>query len=722
MTRQSRRTDQGGGFRRRLRFEPLEDRRLLSVIVDLVSQSVTGEAAGSSTNYDPDEMIHAVSANGRYVAFLSSAMNLVSGLAIDPGFDNVYRYDRTTGEVELVSMNIEGTGGANHVSYQPVISADGGVVAFTSFATNLHEAASNVSPEIFARNLDTDTTYLVSINSSGDGDGNGQSWFPTISDDGTVVAFKSSSSNLHPLDTDPYWDIFARDLSAGVTHIATINAAGTGTGNEGYFGLTNPVISGDGSVVAFASEATNLHPLDTDSELDVFARNLATGLTHLVSINAAGTASGSGRSGAPAVSADGNMIAFSSSASDLDPIDQDPGNTERDTDVFVRNLNASSTQLVSINAASNDSGNGESSNPVISANGKVVAFESGASNLVSPSEEETGHEIFARDLVTGSMYCVTKNQFEPGNIGGEGNFDPLIGADGRIVVFESEDIGLYPSDTTDDKEVIAHDLLTGTNYLVSVSLSGSGNGNGDSIGPAISADGHTIAFASKASDLVDNDNNSLEDVFVASLDWNPPRLPGDYNQNGSVDAADYVVWRRTIGNEVANYTEADGDGDGIVGQGDHGVWAAHFGETILQEANGRTDVVGGGSQVVESHPPSEVQSAAGEPIVVKMRIPHDPESSLTRMWRPQPPPTVDASLRPVDGSKLAHRNVALMAWLAETRSLEEAERETADGGAEDASNARVRFQALEHVAAGVGDELALGGLLSGRASRLTALR
>jgi hypothetical protein len=282
---------------------------------------------------------------------------------------------------------------------------------------------------------------------------------------------------------------------------------------------------------------------------------------------------------------------------------------------------------------------------------------------------------------------------------------------------------LYPSDTTDDKEVIAHDLLTGTNYLVSVSLSGSGNGNGDSIGPAISADGHTIAFASKASDLVDNDNNSLEDVFVASLDWNLPRLPGDYNQNGSVDAADYVVWRKTIGNEVANYAEADGDGDGIVGQGDHGVWVAHFGETMPQEANGGIAVVGGGSQVVESQPPSENQAADDEQILVKVRISNDPETSLTRIRRPQPPATVGASVRPVDGSKLAHRDVALMAWLAETRSSEEGERERGDGGIDDDSSARDRyFQVLEHVAAGVGDELTRGGLLSGRAARLTALR
>jgi outer membrane protein assembly factor BamB len=190
-------------LRRRLRFEPLEDRRLLSV--DLVSKAAfpSYSAGGSTTSV--------LSANGRYVAFASN--ETLTGIGTTPGLQNIYRFDRDTGELVLVSVNSAGTGSGNGTSGGPAISADGNVVVFQSSASNLHPLDTDSGSDVFARNLATGTTYLVSVNSASTGSGNGTSDGPVVSADGNVVAFYSTSSNLHPLDTVTGTDVFARNLA-----------------------------------------------------------------------------------------------------------------------------------------------------------------------------------------------------------------------------------------------------------------------------------------------------------------------------------------------------------------------------------------------------------------------------------------------------------------------------------------------------------------------------
>jgi hypothetical protein len=141
---------------RLLRFETLEDRRMLSA--DLVSKAAFPSLSASGTS-------GVVSANGRYVAFVSGAETLTS-LDNYPGYQNVYRFDRVTGEVELVSVDSAGTGRGAGTSENPAISADGNVVVFSSTAANLHPLDTNSTPDIFARNLTTGVTYLVSVRNS----------------------------------------------------------------------------------------------------------------------------------------------------------------------------------------------------------------------------------------------------------------------------------------------------------------------------------------------------------------------------------------------------------------------------------------------------------------------------------------------------------------------------------------------------------------------------
>ena len=159
------------------------------------------------------------------------------------------------------------------------------------------------------------TTTLVSINSAGTGSGNDLSFAHTLSADGQVVAFISSASDLVANDTnEEAVDIFVRDLKRGTTTLASINSTGTGSGNDASFEHT---LSADGRIVAFGSSASDLVANDTNGAADVFVRDLKRGTTTLASINSAGTGSGNGDSFTSRLSADGQVVAIESSASDL---------------------------------------------------------------------------------------------------------------------------------------------------------------------------------------------------------------------------------------------------------------------------------------------------------------------------------------------------------------------------------------------------------------------
>ena len=504
-TRRLRKGRSGIGRHRwfRPRLERLEDRRVLSSL-DLVSAThpdwLSNAANGSSSVNQG-----AVSGDGRYVAFVSDASDLVPGLDTAPGVQNVYRFDRQTGEVLLVSVNKDGTGGGNRSSRNPGISADGSVLAFESEASNLHALDTDTYDDVFVRNVLTNTTHLVSVNKDGTASGNLWSYAPTISADGTVVAFLSEASDLHDLDTDTLSDVFARDLTTGTMYLVSVNDQADGSGNGDS---QEPVVSADGLVVAFTSMASNLHALKTtDTHRDVFARDLSTGTTHLVSVNAEATGSGNGFSFTPVLSADGAVVAFTSVASNLHALDADS-----DEDIFARDWSTGTTHLVSVNTSKTGSGNGKSYGPVISADGSVVAFRSAASNLHA-LDTDTHNDIFARNLQTHTTHLVSVNAAGTGS-GNGSSFTPTISADGSVVAFFSNASNLHALDTDTAGDIFSRNLNTNTTHLVSGNKDETGSGNGFSSTPVISADGAVIAFASGASNLVHADFNGTPDVFV----------------------------------------------------------------------------------------------------------------------------------------------------------------------------------------------------------------
>jgi Tol biopolymer transport system component len=227
-------------------------------------------------------------------------------------------------DLDLVSR-ASGSAGekGNADSIEAGVSGDGRLVAFQSAASSVHPEDTDSTEDIYAHDLASDAVTLVS-RSSGPGGvkGNSHSGEPAVSRDGRLVAFESFASSLHPDDRDTALDVFARDLQANTTTL--ISRATGATGVKGNGPSYEPSLSGDGRFIAFTSGASNLAPGDGDSTFDAFVRDLQTATTTLVS-RATGVvgAKGNGDSVASAISDDGRFVAFASTATNLAPGDGD---------------------------------------------------------------------------------------------------------------------------------------------------------------------------------------------------------------------------------------------------------------------------------------------------------------------------------------------------------------------------------------------------------------
>jgi hypothetical protein len=283
-------------------------------------ERVSVDSAGAQANGASGGI--SISADGRYVAFLSNASNLVSGDT--NGNWDVFVYDRGTGTTQRVSVSSTGTQGNGDCDY-PQISDDGRYVAFRSAASNLVQGDTNGVADIFVHDLQTGATERVSVDTGG-AQANGESLGPTISGDGRFVAFRSAASNLVPGDTNGVSDVFLHDTQAATT--ARISVASDGAqGNGDSYG---PAISSDGGFVAYRSAASNLVPGDSNAADDIFRYDRQAGTTERVSVDSSGAES-NGSSFAPFTNSDGRFVIFWSRASNLVP-----GDTNGSHDVFLR--------------------------------------------------------------------------------------------------------------------------------------------------------------------------------------------------------------------------------------------------------------------------------------------------------------------------------------------------------------------------------------------------
>jgi Tol biopolymer transport system component len=458
-----------------------------------VSVSTNGIEANGSSSFSK------IAANGQYVVFFSDASNLVTGDT--NGADDVFRHDVQSGETIRVSV---ATGGAegNGGSQLADISADGRYVAFESWSDNLVSGDANGQTDVFLRDIQMETTNRVSIASNGM-EGDAVHYSPAISNDGRYVIFASNSSNLVSGITTgtSVGNIFRRDTQMNTT--IRVSVASDGTESDGH--SNSPALSDDGRYVAFYSGATTLIDWDGNSKQDIFLHDVQTGTTNRISL-ATNTAGGNGSSrNEPAISADGHYVAFSSFATNLAGSD-----TNFSSDVFVRETLTGVVRRVSV-ASDGSEGNNSSYPPTISANGRYVVFASRASNLVNNDTNGQFKDIFVHDLETGitSRVSVSSNGTETNG----DSSDPVVSNDGRYVAFTSEASNLVSGDTNGEQDVFLHDTQTGITSRVSVASAGT-ESNDRSVWPAISSDGRIITFGSHANNLVNGDTNNHGDVFM----------------------------------------------------------------------------------------------------------------------------------------------------------------------------------------------------------------
>ena len=392
-------------------------------------------------------------------------------------------------QTNRVSVASDGTQ-ANGDSSKAVISADGRYVAFESEATNLVSNDTNDHEDIFVHDRQTGITSRVSVNSNGT-QGNIFSWSPDISSDGRYIVYNSSATNLVDNDTNNHLDIFVYDQQTGQTSRVSIAS----NGMEGNDASSSPDISANGRYVTFQSEATNLVNGDDIYGIDdIFVHDRHTGRTTLVSIASNGV-KGNDFSSSPTMSADGRYIAFASHATNL--INND---TNEAGDIFVHDRETGQTNRVSITSNGAEF-NGSSSSPSISADGRYVAFESSGSAFVHDRQTSQTNRISV-------AWDGTEYPSSP--------YISTISADGRYVTFDSYNDNLLLGDTNDYRDTFRYDRQTGQTTRVSMAWGGA-QSNNHTFWSNISEGGRYVAFNSNASNLINNDTNGYQDVFVRDM-------------------------------------------------------------------------------------------------------------------------------------------------------------------------------------------------------------
>lgn len=381
----------------------------------------------------------------------------------------------------------------------PALSHSGLVSGFHTWYPAVPEDLDDLN-DVYVRDRLTGAVTRASVADDGSPSGT-HAWWPVLSGNGRVAAFAFECD--YP---GPWTSAYVRDLVAGRTEAVAVSADGDAANGHSW----GPVLSFDGRFVVFMSSGDNLVDGDANGELDVFIRDRVMGVTELVSVSSSGE-QGNGESHSPAVSADGRFVAFVSSASNLVPND---GNGHRD--VFVRDRVTGETVRVSVSTVGSEgdgaSGYGRYVPPsvAISADGRVVAFVSEATNLVAGDTNGT-YDVFVRDSVTGVTDRVSVRS-DGGQANGRSEF-PSLSALGNVVTFASSATNLDPLDSNGVSDAFVRDRRTGVTERVSMADDGS-QANGESGRAVPSAGGTFVAFESWASNLIPGATSRLAGVYV----------------------------------------------------------------------------------------------------------------------------------------------------------------------------------------------------------------
>ena len=477
---------------------------MASGAVALASVNELGVGCGDSNSFDAQ-----ITPNGRYVAFQSFSSDLVSN-----DFNNnldVFVRDLTLGQTKLVSIRADGTGSSFGYATLDAISTNGQFVLFETSATDVVSQAVNGYGDVYLRDLVNNKTILASTGANGPGSGSTRG--AAMTPDGRYVVFASVSTNLSPgtVVTNFAQNIYVRDTVANTTRIISGNG-GQGGSEESL----SPLITPDGRYVVFDSYATNLAPNITNNQENVFICDLTSGAISVVDVSGLGTLANS-YGQAAAVSTNGEFVLFYSMANNLAA-----GAASSSDGVFLRDTISNNTYLVSVGATGVEAANSTSSGAVMTPDGRFVAFASTAQETTNV--DYAYPDVFVRDMLSNTTLLVNISANANGYSGNQSALSPSITPDGRYVSFVSAANNLVSGPLTYYRNVYRRDLTEAATEIVSEAYSESGinpqtgfNASAETDSPTIDAAGEWAAFDSYAANLVREDTNSIEHVYLANL-------------------------------------------------------------------------------------------------------------------------------------------------------------------------------------------------------------
>jgi hypothetical protein len=412
----------------------------------------------------------------------------------------------TPDRMTRVSASASG-GDPNGPSRRPDFSGGGRLVVFESSATNLTADPNGSIWDVFQRDLASGRTTLISLAPDGSG-ANGDSGSATVASVNGLVVFESAATNLGPADGNGVDDIYARAGSGPIQRVSVAVDGGDPDGRS-----FEPDVSADGRFVVFTSEASNLVAGDVNGVTDIFVRDLQTGTTRRLSQPADG-GQANDASRAPAISIDGGWAVFSSAASNLVS-----GDTNGVADVFRVRVATGGIARVSVSSSGREQNKGVKAPffivPDVSRNGRFVAWDSDATNLVR-GDTNRDTDVFVRDVTNQITERVSTTVL--GRQGNNDSYFPTLSPDGRFVGFSSFASNLWPADRPGE-DVFLHDRRLGTTTILTARESGGRRGNERSKQllrrPALSLEADRVGFTSTAA-LVKGDGNGMEDVLVRS--------------------------------------------------------------------------------------------------------------------------------------------------------------------------------------------------------------
>lgn len=466
---------------------------------------IATNAAVPSQPYEDIDALD-ISPDGRYTAFVAIT---------NSGATRICLWDAQSATTTLVSQNLSGGVTASDACLWPKVDASGRYVAFFATAANL---TTNVVSgyNCYLRDVQNGVTTLLNADDTGIGSGVYISTSPAMSDDGRVVAFVAGDSSLVPADNNAAPDVFVRDVTTNAVTLVSAHATGQADISSGLrSGFSTFGISSNAQFVTFTSEAA-LAATDTNGLRDVYCRDVVNATNLLVSVNTNGVA-GSGFSSEPAVDASGRYVVFSSSATDLVL-----GDTNQSADVFIRDLTAGTTTLVSKDAKGSGEGRADSSAPKVSADARYVLYYSLANNLTAGTF--SGQNLFLRDRQLGTNYALTFSGAGAATMTPDGQ---------RVAYVDTSTAKVYVWNTASGKRIYTNSMGTFTtpfispdggsvawfdtrlkiaNLVLNTSNTVASGSLPFQLGASFSADGRFLAYSLNVTNV--SDSNGLADIYL----------------------------------------------------------------------------------------------------------------------------------------------------------------------------------------------------------------